>query len=138
MPIKRTIFASMFSLFLLSNGTAIADTTVIEGGAAATLYEEKKGVFQTLKQWKKKFFLIATDGTETKKPKEIRVKAGEFIFLTNEEKKVVHNIYDESDKSWVLKKQKPGETAAIAFDLAGLHKLRCAIHPKMRVDVIVE
>lgn len=122
----------------LSAAPAMAGTTVVEGDEALALYEEKKGVFQTLKQLKKKFYLISPAGEETKKPKKMTVKAGEFIFLTNDEEKIVHNVYDESDKSWVLKKQQPGGTAAISFDTPGVHKLRCAIHPKMRVEVTVE
>ena len=50
-----------------------------------------------------------------KKPKKLTVKAGEQIFLTNEEEKYVHNVYDTTDNSWVLKKQEPGGVAVISF-----------------------
>ena len=118
--------------------TAFAGTTVVEGADAAAQYEAKKGSSYTLAQKDKIFILRAPDGTETPKPKTLTVKAGEVIFLTNEEEKYVHNVYDSSDDSWVLKKQEPSGVASIAFSDPGEHKLRCAIHPKMKIKVTVE
>lgn len=114
-----------------------AEAHVLEGDEAKSMYEQKKMSLQTLKQIGTMFTLVAPNGTETTKPDEMTVKVGEYIFITNQEEKIVHNVYDESDHSWVLKKQQPGGVAAIAFDAAGVHKLRCAIHPKMRITVNV-
>ena len=115
-----------------------AETQVLEGDEAQAMYETSKSEHYTLRQIDKIFSLVAPDGTETPKPESVTVAPGEFIFITNEEEKVVHNVYDQSDQSWVLKKQEPGGYAAIAFGKPGQHKLRCAIHPKMKITVNVE
>lgn len=123
---------------LLLPSAAYAGTKVLEGEEAKKMYEQTKATANTLRQTNTIFVLKKPDGTETEKAEEMKVKVGEYIFITNEEEKVVHNVYDESDQSWVLKKQEPGNIAAIAFDTAGVHKLRCAIHPKMKIVVTVE
>lgn len=133
---KTAAVAAVAVAFTFSSANAA--TNVVEGDAAKTKYEAEKSKFHTLKQINKRFVLVAPDGTENKKPKEMTVATGEFIFITNEEDKVVHNVYDQTDQSWVLKKQKPSGYAAISFDSAGTHKLRCAIHPKMKITIHVK
>jgi plastocyanin len=66
------------------------------------------------------------------------VKAGEYFFIVNEEDKFIHNVYDMDDESWILKKQEPSGIAAIKFDEAGTHAIRCAIHPTMKTLIKVE
>ena len=134
----RQIFVAVFVAFSFLGTAAYADTRVIEGDEAKALYEKSKSEFNTLRQSNKKFILVAPDGTETPKPKKLTVAKDELIFITNEEEKFVHNVYDRSDRSWVLKKQEPGGYAAISFSKPGEHKLRCAIHPKMKITVKVE
>lgn len=114
-----------------------AKTSVLEGSQAQELYQKVKTSAQTLNQENTKFTLIEPNGTQTIEPESITVKIGEYFFITNIEHKIVHNVYDEEDHSWVLKKQQPGGIAAIAFDTAGIHKLRCAIHPQMKVTINV-
>ena len=134
---QKAIVRLMLAFFLVPS-YAYAGTVVKEGAEAKTLYEAAKATAQVLAQKDKIFILRAPGGAETKKPKEMTVKVGETIYLTNEEEKYVHNVYDNSDNSWVLKKQAPSEVAAITFNAAGKHKLRCAIHPKMKIKVIVK
>ena len=133
----RQIFVGVLVAFFLS-GTASAETRVVEGDEAKALYDKSSSEFNTLRQSNKTFILVAPDGMETPKPKKLTVAPDELIFITNEEEKFVHNVYDRSDRSWVLKKQEPGGYAAISFSEPGEHKLRCAIHPKMKITVKVE
>ena len=133
----RQIFVGALVAFFLS-GTASAETRVVEGDEAKALYDKSSSEFNTLRQSNKTFILVAPDGMETPKPKKLTVAPDELIFITNEEEKFVHNVYDRSDRSWVLKKQEPGGYAAISFSEPGEHKLRCAIHPKMKITVKVE
>lgn len=130
--------AVLAAVLVMSSFAYAAETGVVEGDEAVALLESKKGSAYVLKQIDKVFVLVAPDGTETEKPDAMTVKAGEYFFITNDEEKVVHNVYDETDQSWVLKKQQPGGVAAIAFGASGVHKLRCAIHPKMKIAVTVE
>lgn len=135
---RRILVAAFFLMGVLSSGLAFAGETVVaEGDEGKALYDQLKSESNILKQIDKNFILLAPDGEETEKPTEITIKVGEYVFITNEEEKVVHNVYDQSDNSWVLKKQEPGGYAAISFGAAGVHELRCAIHPKMKITVKV-
>lgn len=130
--------AALFILCLLSLPVAgHAATLVTEGDDAKKLYDAEKAKSQVLVQ-KDKNFILRAGGAETPKPTDLKVKAGERFFIANEEGEYVHNVYDESDAGWVLKKQEPSSVAAIAFDAPGVHKLRCAIHPQMRITVTVQ
>lgn len=124
-------------LFLLPPHCAHADVLVVEGDAAKKLYATEKDKVQTLVQKDKEFLLRTADGTEVSKPEKITVKVGERIYVTNEEMEIVHNVYDSTDTSWLLKKQEASSVAAITFLKAGQHKLRCAIHPIMKTEVVV-
>jgi len=116
---------------------SFAATKVTEGDDARTQYEAEKAKAKTLAQ-KEKVFILRAGGAEAQKPEKLTVTAGERFFITNEEAEYVHNVFDESDAGWVLKKQDPGTVAAISFDSPGVHKIRCAIHPQMKTTVIVE
>lgn len=132
------IITLLATVFIFSPVVASANTSVIEGDDAKALLEENAASSHILKQKKKLFHLISNGGSEERKPSSLTIKKGDTIFITNEEKKFVHNVYDSSDQNWVLQKQLPGEVAAITFNEPGVHKLRCAIHPKMKITVTVE
>ena len=134
---NKTLFG-LLMLALLFPAVAVAGAAVVEGDEAKKQYEASKGKVQVLAQKGKNFILRSPGGEETLAPKSMTVKVGEPIYLTNEEEKYVHNVYDNTDNSWVLKKQKPSEVAVITFSEPREHKLRCAIHPKMKITVKVQ
>jgi len=125
-----------FAASLLSM-QAYAKTIVLEGADAEQAFTKEKTAAIVLVQKNKEFILRTPDGKETAKPEMITVKAGQRFYIVNEEHEFVHNVYDETDSSWVLKKQQPSGIAAIAFDTPGRHNLRCAIHPTMKTAVEV-
>jgi plastocyanin len=122
---------------LMLSAPVFAASKVVEGDEAKQLYDAQKTKAQVLVQKDGSFHLRKPGAAEEDKPATLTVKAGELFFITNEEMAFVHNVYDETDASWVLKKQVPSSVAALAFDTPGEHKLRCAIHPKMQVTVMV-
>lgn len=134
--LKKTLLSLAFSLLFLP-AIACAATTVTEGDDAKKLYDAEKGKAQILVQ-KDKVFILRAGGVETPKPDQIKVKAGEHFYIANEEGEYVHNVYDETDAGWVLKKQEPSSVAAVSFSAPGEHHLRCAIHPQMKVTVAVQ
>ncbi len=134
----RQVFVAVLVAFSVFGTAAYADTRVVEGDEAKALYDKSGSKFNTLRQSNKTFVLVAPDGTQTPKPKKLTVAPDEWFFVTNAEDKFVHNVYDRSNRSWVLKKQEPGGFAAISFPEPGEHKLRCAIHPKMKITIKVE
>ncbi|NRA88299.1 MAG: hypothetical protein HRU28_13120 [Rhizobiales bacterium] len=123
---------------LLATTVVTAAIEVTEGDEAVNIYESQKNEGVVLVQKDKSFFLRTESGDESINKKTFTLKSGQLLFLINDERRYVHNIYDTTDKGWVLKKQKPSEVAVVVFDKVGKHKLKCAIHPRMKVTVIVE
>lgn len=132
---KRFI-SMVVSLAVLLPATAMA-AKVTEGEEAKKLFEAEKATAVILMQKDKKF-VLRHKGADTPEPKEIKVKVGERVFITNDEEKIVHNVYDSTESDWVLKKQEPSSVAAVAFEKAGTHNILCAIHPQMVTTVIVQ
>jgi plastocyanin len=71
--------------------------------------------------------------------KSATLTRGDRIIFTNEDD-VIHNIHifaagDEDVKDLGL--QKPGATLAYTFDKAGNYKVRCNIHPSVKMTVTV-
>ena len=132
---------SVWPFFLVSllfmPSLTVAGTEVIEGKEAKQYLEKQQSSAIVLSQKGKEFIFNSPNGDSIQKPQEITVKVGEYFFITNEEDRIVHNVYDLVDRSWVLKKQIPGGVAAIKFSEAKEHKLNCAIHPQMRVTINV-
>ena len=133
---RLSAFASAAAL-LLCAVPVFAGSKVAEGDDAQKLFDAQKSKAQILVQKDTSFHLRKPGAAEEDRPQTLTVKAGEAFFITNEEAAFVHNVYDETDASWVLKKQVPSSVAALSFDSPGEHKLRCAIHPKMQITVIV-
>jgi len=68
--------------------------------------------------------------------KKITIKAGDEINFINEDK-TTHQIHDR-EGTFEPVVQKPGESHKVKFEEPGKYKLRCAIHPKMKLKVTVE
>lgn len=80
-----------------------------------------------------------TQADQTFSQESVTLKAGESINFINKDT-VTHNIKiinaggDTEDKGL----QKPGEVIKEKFDKAGEYKVRCGIHPKMKIAVTVQ
>jgi plastocyanin len=67
------------------------------------------------------------------------ISRGDRIVFTNEDD-VIHNIHifgPGNDDSSDLGLQKPGATLSYRFDKAGAYRVRCNIHPSVRMAVTV-
>lgn len=135
--IMHKLYALIIIILLTIPVASFAKTIVVEGDEAKKLYETEKSDAKVLVQKNKEFILRMPDGTETKKPPMISLKAGERFYIVNEEDTFVHNVYDISDSEWVLKKQVPSNIAGVTFDTPEKHGLRCAMHPAMKIEVEV-
>ena len=71
--------------------------------------------------------------------KSVTVSAGDSITFTNHDD-VAHNVtvINEDDDAADLGLQKPGETLIYKFDKSGRFKVRCSIHPGMKLTVDVK
>jgi len=84
----------------------------------------------------------AADHTISQKGREfseskITVKVGDSITFVNDDD-ITHNVHSAGGADFDLGAQKPGDKTSYTFDKAGTFKIRCAIHPKMKLKVTVE
>jgi len=72
-------------------------------------------------------------------PGTVQVKVGDTLTFVNEEKRKRHNVYTRSaDFSYLkIRKQKPGDRDSVTLKNAGTAIIKCALHPKMKLTVIV-
>jgi cytochrome c peroxidase len=71
--------------------------------------------------------------------KSAKLAPGDTIQFANKDD-VTHNInvVNEDDDNTDLGLQKPGQTLTYKFDKAGKFKIRCGIHPNMKMTVSVQ
>jgi plastocyanin len=71
--------------------------------------------------------------------KSLDLKAGDAVTFANKDD-VSHNItvVNDDDDTADLGLQKPGENLSYKFDKAGRFKVRCSIHPSMKMTVTVK
>lgn len=68
---------------------------------------------------------------------ELTVKVGDTVTFVNNDI-YGHNVYsDTKDAEFDIGLQEPGETLDVAFDEAVNAKVRCRIHPRMRLQITV-
>ena len=68
---------------------------------------------------------------------ELEVKAGDTVTFVNNDI-YGHNVYSDTEGAiFDIGLQEPGETRDVTFDEAVVAKLRCRIHPRMRLQVTV-
>ncbi|MGD0103278.1 MAG: plastocyanin/azurin family copper-binding protein [Rhodopila sp.] len=71
--------------------------------------------------------------------KSVALNTGDAVTFANKDD-VSHNItvVNEDDDTADLGLQKPGENLTYKFDKAGRFKVRCSIHPSMKMTVTVK
>ncbi len=81
--------------------------------------------------------IVLTQKAKKFDQKTVSIKKGDTIKFVNEDS-ITHNIHSRSPGGkFDLGAQKPGTVSKHTFDKAGKFKVRCAIHPKMKVTVTV-
>ena len=72
---------------------------------------------------------------------EVAVKVGDHVKFQNQDD-VNHNILvqegDDDDNARDMGVQPPGDAVDVPFDKAGKFKIRCHIHPSMKMNVTVQ
>jgi plastocyanin len=72
-------------------------------------------------------------------PNAITIRRGETVQIVNDDGDLRHHVYVESDKfRFDSGDQEPGAKANIAFLVDGKFDVLCAIHPKMKLSVVVK
>jgi cytochrome c peroxidase len=103
-----TMITATFALAALAAGVRAASTTIVQSGQQ---FSEKS----------------------------ITLSPGESITFSNQDD-VTHNInvINDDDDATDLGLQKPGENLIFKFDQSGRFKVRCSIHPSMKMTVNVK
>jgi plastocyanin len=71
--------------------------------------------------------------------RSVALAPGEAVVFANRDD-VSHNVtvLDDNEDATDLGLQKPGENLKFTFDKAGRYKVRCSIHPSMKMTVSVK
>jgi plastocyanin len=69
---------------------------------------------------------------------ELKVKVGDTVSFINNDA-FAHNIFSLSDiKSFDLGSYQQGQTRKVAFDKPGTVEVECALHPGMKMTILVQ
>lgn len=70
-------------------------------------------------------------------PSKVTVQPGDTIVFRNDDA-VVHNVFSETPGfEFNLKRQPPGSSGTVRFGRRGVAEIRCAIHPGMKLRIVV-
>ena len=70
--------------------------------------------------------------------KQVTLKVGDTISFVNDDD-ITHNVYSRSKgHTFDIGAQRPGTAVSHQFAASGKVKVRCAIHPRMKLTVNVE
>ena len=81
--------------------------------------------------------VVVTQADKKFDKKKIEIGTGDTIKFVNADK-MGHNIHSKGGDDFDLGLQKPGADMSRKFAKAGTFKLRCTIHPKMKLTVTVK
>jgi plastocyanin len=82
--------------------------------------------------------VIISQKGKTFYPSEIAIGVGDSIVIKNDDR-VLHHVYVESPGfNFDSGEQPPGRRVPITFGRPGKFDVRCDIHPKMRLRVVVK
>jgi plastocyanin len=68
----------------------------------------------------------------------LSAQVGDIVVFVNDDE-FAHNIYSETPGiEFDFHKQMPGEQDTLVLGKAGVFDVRCAIHPRMKMTIVVE
>ncbi len=71
-------------------------------------------------------------------PEVLQAKVGDTMVFVNNDR-FNHNLYSDTPGfKFNIRKQRPGESDSIILEQAGEFEVRCRIHPRMEMKVIVK
>jgi plastocyanin len=82
--------------------------------------------------------VVITQEDKAFSEKAISIKPGDSVKFVNKDD-IVHDVHSTTDGyDFDLGSQQPGSETSYTFAQPGKVKVRCAIHPKMKLEVTVE
>lgn len=81
--------------------------------------------------------VVVTQKNKQFSTEALNVKVGDSVVFKNEDE-TSHNVFSSSEAfKFNLGVEKPGESQTKTFDAPGEGEIRCAIHPKMKIKLVV-
>ena len=74
---------------------------------------------------------------KTFNPDRIEIARGATINFTNDDPYIHHLYIEEPNFTFDSGDQQPGKVVSIKLDKPGIYVMRCAIHLKMELDIVV-
>jgi plastocyanin len=72
-------------------------------------------------------------------PNRLEIARGDTVGVVNDDGELIHHAYVATDEfSFDSGEEPPGSTISIPFTVAGTFTVRCRIHPKMSLVVMVK
>jgi plastocyanin len=71
-------------------------------------------------------------------PKAVTLKKGDSLNVVNDDIFLHHAFIKSDDMEFDSGSMEEGDSAKITFETSGQYQLKCAIHPKMKLDITVE
>jgi plastocyanin len=71
-------------------------------------------------------------------PNRVAIRRGSVVHIVNDDKVTHHVFVDAPGMSFDSGEQPIGTTVDLRFDKSGTFPVQCAIHPTMRLEIIVE
>lgn len=82
--------------------------------------------------------VLVTQKIRAFQPGTVELGKDQFLHIVNDDGQLMHHVYVASSKfSFDSGEQLPGAAVDIQFPALGAYVVLCAIHPKMRLNVIV-
>lgn len=82
--------------------------------------------------------LTISQKKRTYAPGAVTIDAGDTVRIVNDDIFLHHAFVDDPALQYDSGSMEKGETRDIQFTQPGAYQVRCAIHPRMRLDVTVE
>ena len=71
-------------------------------------------------------------------PVELSVRAGDRVVFHNDDD-ITHNVFSKTaGAEFNVKLQEPGSNSPVVMEHPGVVDVRCAIHPRMKLRIVVE
>ena len=82
--------------------------------------------------------VLVTQNSRSFQPGTVELGKEQFLHIVNDDGQLMHHVYVASSKyNFDSGEQPPGTAVDIRFPALGAYVVLCAIHPKMRLNVIV-
>ncbi len=81
--------------------------------------------------------IIISQKNRTYAPGAVEISAGQSLKIVNDDIFLHHAFVKSKDMTFDSGSMEEGESARVTFPVPGTFHLKCAIHPKMNLDVTV-